>query len=146
MLAIPTTKNIHFSTSNNIGRVVESGRWCSCSTRSLVPSHGHRIKSVKIFKSLILSTFASKDDNTRSCKQSSMTKPWRWRRSLNLWLNPSARIQIENMCIIQIHVSLLLPSVVVPTKIKNGCTYQRRRMPTSSAWCDSFDLWKCPKP
>ena len=113
---------------------------------SLIPSHGNWIKSIQVLKGLILASFASKDDNPGSSQQRSMAKPRRRWRSLHLWLNPPTRIQIENVCIIQVYIALLLSSIVMPSKVQNGCADQRSCVPTSSAWRHALDLWKCPEP
>lgn len=146
ILAIPTTKHVHLGASNDVSRVVESRWWRSSSSWSLIPSHGNWIKSIQVLKGLILASFASKDDNSRSRQQRSVSKPRRRWRSLHLWLYPSARIQIQNMCIVQIYIALLLSSIIMPSKVQNGCTNQRSCMATSSTWRHALNLRECPEP
>ena len=146
ILAVPTTKHVHLGASDDVGRVVESRWWRSSSSWSLIPSHGYWVKGIQVLKGLILASFASKDDNPGSCQQRSMSKPRRRWRSLHLWLNPPTRIQIENMRIIQVHITLLLSSIVMPSKVQNRCSNQRSCMATSGAWRHTLNLWKRPEP
>lgn len=67
VLAIPSTKDIHFRSSDNISRVVEPGRWSASTSWSLIPSHGYWVESVQILESLVLSSFATKNNNSRAC-------------------------------------------------------------------------------
>lgn len=75
-----------------------------------------------------------------------MSKSWSWRSSLNFWFDPSAWIQIKDMGVVEIDISLFLSSVIVTTKVQNGRTNQSCWVSTSCTWWNSLNLRKCPKP
>ena len=75
-----------------------------------------------------------------------MTKPWlRW-CSLDFWLNPSARIEIQNMSIVEVNIALLLSSIVVASEVEDRCSNQSSRVATPGTWWNSLNLWECPEP
>ena len=89
VLAVPATKNVHFGASDDIGGVVKSGWRCSSASGALIPSHSNWIERMQILIRLIFASFATKYDNSGTCKQSGMAKPLaRW-STLHLWLDPS---------------------------------------------------------
>ena len=89
VLAIPAAEDVHFGASNDIGGVVEPGWRCSSTSRALIPSHSNWIQRMQILIRLIFASFATKYDNSGTCKQSGMAESRaRW-SSLHLWLDPS---------------------------------------------------------
>ena len=146
VLTIPATEDVHLGPTDNVRRVVEPRRWCTGSSRTLIPSHGDWIERVEILERLVLSTLTTEDDDTRSGKQSSVAEPWsRW-RALYFWLDPPARIQVQHVSVVEIDVALLLATVVVPTKVQDGGTNESRRVASSSTWWHTFDLGEGPEP
>ena len=125
VFAVPSSKDVHFGPTNYVGRVVEPGWRRSSSAWTLIPSHCDWVKRVKIFESLVLAALATKYDDSGACEQSGVAKSRGWRSSLDLWLDPPTRVEIEDMGIVQVDVSLLRTSVVVATKVEDGGTDQR---------------------
>ena len=100
-LAVPTSKNNHFSTSNKVRGVIKSSRWSTTSFWTLIPSHRYWIESVQITKNSF-GSFTSENDDSGTSKNRRMTISWRWWRARDLWLNPSRRINIENISVVEI--------------------------------------------
>ena len=146
VLAIPAAEDVHLGPADNVRRVVEPRRWCTGSSRTLIPSHGDWIERVEILERLVLSTFTAEDDDTRSSKQRGVAEPWGRRCALYFWLDPPARIQVEHVSVVEIDVALLLAAVVVPTEVQDGGTNESRRVASSSTWWHSFNLGEGPEP
>ena len=126
--------------------MVESSWWRTSSSGTLVPCHRHRVEGIQVFKWLILLSFSSKNDNSWTSEKSSMAKSWSWWRSLYLWLYPSARIQVKHVCVVEVNITLFLPTIIVAAEVQNRRANQSGRMSTSRTWWNSFNLWKSPKP
>ena len=58
----------HPSSAHNSCRVVEAGRRSSTAGGSLEPSHGNRIKGVKITEALVLFAFATENNDALASK------------------------------------------------------------------------------
>ena len=146
VFTIPASKDVHFGAVYNISRMIKSTMRCTSSSRALVPSHSDWIKSMQIFKWLIVLTFASKDNDSWTCEKSCVTKSWsRW-CSLHLGFDPSWTVQIEDMSVIEVDVSLSGATIVMTAKIEDRCSNQSGRVSSSSAWRYTLNLRKCPKP
>lgn len=64
VFSIPTSEYVHFGAPYNVGRMVESRRWCTSASGTLIPSHRNWIERVKVLKSSIFATLTSKYNNS----------------------------------------------------------------------------------
>lgn len=145
-LAIPAAKHVHFGSTYNICWMIESCMWSSSSSWSLVPCHCDWIQCMKIFECLILASLTTKYDNSRTSEQSCVSKSWLRRCTLYLRLNPSTWIQVQDMSIVQIYITLLLSTIVMTCKIQDRGTNQCSWVSTSCTWWYALNLWECPEP
>ena len=113
---------------------------------SLIPSHSDWVKSVQVAVDGILGAFSSKNDDSGTSENSGVRISGRWGSSANLWLEPSARVDIQDMGIVQVSEASLLSFVEVSTEDNEGSAGQSGRVTASGRWRHTFDLGERPQP
>lgn len=111
--AVPTAEYKHFCALNQIGSVTIPSKRGSRTFRALIPGHCYRVKGMKISKCLVLFSLSSENNNSWSSKDGSVIITGRRWSTLNLWLYPTARIQVEYMSVVKINIAIFSSSIVV---------------------------------
>ena len=97
--------------------MIETSQGGSCSFGALIPGHSHGIQSVQVLEDFVFISLASKNDNSLASQNCGVSEP-RWRGSpLNSGLDPATRIQIEDVCVIQVSVAIDFASVEMTLQI-----------------------------
>lgn len=123
-----------------------SCRWRTNTLRTLKPCHSDGIKSVKISENFSFGSSSSKYDDFRSCKYSRMSISWsRW-SSWDFGFGKFICIDIENVGIVKISITLSLSCKVMAPKNNNWSSWKSSWM--SSSWTRTYTLnnWICPLP
>jgi hypothetical protein len=90
---------------------------------------------MKVSKCLILVSLATKDNDARACQDCCVIVPrLRW-CPLDLWLYPTAGIQVKYVSVVEVDIALLLPSVEMTlNRLEMLLVLQSRGLMLLSEW------------
>ena len=120
--SIPASKDKHLSSSNQVGRVVETGSRCTTSFGALVPGHSDRIKRVQVSEDVTLASLSAKDDYSRASEHCSVAVARSRRCSRNLGLDPPGRVDVKHVSVVEIGETSVFSIVEVATEDHKGCS------------------------
>jgi hypothetical protein len=67
VFSIPSSKHKHLSSIHQVRCMSEPCNWRSSSFWSLIPCHGHRVKSMEVSVNNVFPSFTSKYYDSRTC-------------------------------------------------------------------------------
>ena len=112
---IPTAKDDHLCAVYEVGWVIEASSGSTTAFGALEPCHGKWVKRMQISEYSLIA-FASEDDDSGASKYGRVAVPGRGRRSRYARFDPSWRIHIKYVCIIEVGEAVLFSFVEVTTK------------------------------
>ena len=135
IFAVPSSEHEHLCALNQVCRVTIPPKGCTSSLWPLIPGHCDRIQSMKVSKCLILVSLATKDNDARACQDCCVIVPrLRW-CPLDLWLYPTAGIQVKYVSVVEVDIALLLPSVEMTlNRLEMLLVLQSRGLMLLSEW------------
>lgn len=120
-LAVSSTEDEYFCLIDKHSGMTISCRWRPDALRALKPCHGNWVQCMQISKNFALCASSSEDNDLRACKDSGVRVSGRWRRTRDLRFCEFVGIDIENVSIVQICVSLCLACIVVTAEDDDRC-------------------------
>ena len=84
--------------------------------RPLEPSHAHRVQSMQVSEHLFLGPLASEYDDSAPGQNCTVQVASLGGRPRYLLLLPTVRVHVQTVCVVQVHVPFLLPSVVMSSE------------------------------